>query len=205
MFKKTNFKKNISFIIFLFTISMGLVLPIFLFNENLIVITSPSMKPTLNIGDLIIKNDKDPNKIIANEKYGDILVLKGPQYFYLKGFNPIFWDNLPINTIIVHRAIDKKLINNTWYFLTKGDNNLFPDGAYRILNISVNNILVEINTSQGIYIPQSEILGVVAFKIPFIGYLNIYFISIVLIALFILFLYLFLKLLKYRIKIEKVI
>jgi len=163
------------------------------------------MKPTLNIGDLIIKQDKDPVAIRAHEKYGDILVLKGPQYFYSKGLSPLFWSNLPTNSIIVHRAIDKKIINNTYYFLTKGDYNLFPDGAYNVLNFSINNILVEINITQGIYVPQTEILGVVAFKIPFIGYLNIYFIPILIIALFILFIYFLLKILKYRIKIEKVV
>jgi signal peptidase I len=203
VFKKTNFKKDATFIISLFIISTALLLPFFLFKDNFIIISSPSMKPTLNIGDLIIKQDKDPIDIRAHEKYGDILVLKGPQYFYSKGFNPLFWNNLPINTIIVHRAIDKKIINNTYYFLTKGDNNLFPDGAYKILNTSKNNILVEINISKGIYIPQTEILGVVAFKIPFIGYLNIYFIPILIIALCILFVYFLLKILKYQIKIEK--
>lgn len=204
MSKKTNLKKNITFTLFFFIISAGIIFPIFFFSDDLVVITSPSMEPTLNVGDLIIKKNKNPTNIIANEYYGDILVLRGPQYFYYKGFHPLFWNNLPINTIIIHRAIDKKLINNTWFFLTKGDNNPFPDGAYNILNSSENHILIDINITYGIYVPETEVIGVVDFKIPFIGYINIYFIPIMVSIFGVIFLYLLLKCLNYRIKLEKV-
>lgn len=200
---KTTVTKNIVFFVFLFIFSGGITFSFILLRHNLIVITTPSMEPTLNIGDLAIKSTKDPAKINANENDGDILVLKGPQYFYQNGFDPLFWNNLPNNTIIVHRAIAKKSINNTWYFLTKGDNNLYPDGAYKILNSTRDSIILEINCSGGIYVPETEIVGIVAFKVPLIGYLNIYFKPIVVIFFILITIYVLLKAFNLKIKVEQ--
>lgn len=169
----------------------------------MIVITTPSMEPTLNIGDLVIKTNKDPDLIKVHEKEGDILIIRGPQYFYQNGFDPLFWNNLPNDTIIVHRAIAKKTINNTWYFLTKGDNNLYPDGAYKVINNSEDCKLIEINCSGGIYIPETEVLGVVVFNIPLIGYMNIYFKPIITILLILIAIVIILKVFNLRIKIER--
>ena len=71
------------------------------------------MEPTLNVGDLVIRGDKDPEDIKADEEDGDILILRGPDYFYDKGFDPVFWGNLEEGTPIIHRAVDKKkLVTN---------------------------------------------------------------------------------------------
>jgi len=201
--KKTKSKKNSLFLISLLIFSGSFIISFYLIRDNLIVITSPSMEPTLNIGDLTFKNEKDPDEINANENNGDILVLRGPQYFYQKGYNPIFWNNLPNNTLIIHRAIAKKIINNTWYFLTKGDNNLYPDGAYNLLNNSEEYKLIQINCSDGIYVPETEVLGIVVFKIPLIGFVNIYFKQIMLILFIIVGIYILLKIFNFEIKIKK--
>lgn len=201
--KKTKSKKNVLFLILLLIFSGSFIITFFLIKDNLIVITSPSMEPTLNVGDLTIRIQKNPNEINANKNNGDILVLKGPQYFYQKGFNPLFWNNLPNNTLIVHRAIDKKNINNTWYFLTKGDNNLYPDGAYNLLNSSEEYKLIQINCSGGIYVPETEVLGIVAFKIPLIGYFNIYFKPIMLILFIFIGVSILLKIFNLKIEIKK--
>ncbi|TFF98842.1 MAG: signal peptidase I [Promethearchaeota archaeon] len=201
--KKTKIIKNVFFLIFLLIFSIGTLLSFILLSNSLIVITSPSMRPTLNIGDLVLKTYKNPNEIHAGEENGDILVLKGPQYFYQKGFDPLFWNNLPNNTLIIHRAIAKKTINNTWYFLTKGDNSLFPDGAYNLINNSENYKLIEINNSEGIYVPETEILGIVAFKVPIVGYIKIYFEPIILSIFIMILIYIFLKIFNLKIKIER--
>lgn len=133
------------------------------------------MKPALNRGDLIIKGYKSSEKIIADNKKGDILITKGPQYYYKKGIDPFFFGYLANNTPIIHRAIDKKKIGDTWYFLTKGDNNLIPDGATKFLIKKEDYYLVECDIAKAIYIPESEILGIVKFIIPHIGYLGLYF------------------------------
>jgi signal peptidase I len=150
------------------------------------------MAPTLNYGDLVIMTNKNPENILADEDRGDIIIIRGPEYFYKSGFDPSFWNNLDNKTPIIHRAIDKKKINATWYFLSKGDNNIAPDGSYTYLNKSSNYYLIEVNFSDGIFIPENEIVGVVLFKIPFIGFLNIYFIpisSLIIILLIILFIF----------------
>jgi len=192
--------------LFLLTIIICLVIlfPFIIFKNSLFVITNNSMNPTLQMGDLIIKSEKIPEDIKADDKYGDILILKGPQYFYSQGFDPIFWNYLENNSLIIHRAIDKKKINNTWYFLTKGDNNLAPDGAYNIIDVTNDSYHIQINLTGGIYISESEILGIVLFKIPYIGYLKIYFIHIVVLILVLFFMMVILRIFKIKIKIERI-
>jgi signal peptidase len=80
----------------------------------LLAVASGSMRPTLNIGDLIIvqgfSNFNDINAVPAPE--GTIVVFHKPS-------DP--------DDLIVHRAISKVDNNGTWYFQTKGDNNPTPD------------------------------------------------------------------------------
>ncbi|MHA1294888.1 MAG: signal peptidase I [Promethearchaeota archaeon] len=197
-------RKNKRFFLKLLIVLIVILIPFMIFKDSIYIITSPSMTPTLNIGDVVIKCEKDPEDIKVGEKKGDILIIKGPQYFYDHGFDPIFWNYLENNTPIIHRAIDKKQINGIWYFLTKGDNNLVPDGGYRIINISENYILIEYNRSKVIYISETEILGVVIFKIPLIGYLNIFFPIILTLILIIFSCYAIFKKLGYEIRIIKI-
>ncbi|MBN1216742.1 MAG: hypothetical protein JXA99_15045 [Candidatus Lokiarchaeota archaeon] len=200
--KKTIIKKKgiLSVIIICFIV----LLPFLCFKNSLFVIMDKSMEPSLKIGDLVIKGEKSSEKIIADDINGDILIIKGPEYYYRKGLNPIFWNNLNNNTIIIHRAINKILINDTWLFLTKGDNNRAPDGAYEIINENNNSITIQINYTDGIYIPESEIIGIVSIKISFIGYFKIYFIHILITIIVIGIIVCILHILKYKIKIEKI-
>lgn len=161
------------------------------------------MEPSLKIGDLVIKSEKNPEEIVADDNNGDILIIKGPDYFYSKGFNPLFWNYLKNNTAIIHRAIDKKFINNSWFFLTKGDNNRAPDGAYEIINETNESIIIQINYTSGIYIPATEILGIVNIKIPFIGYLKLYFVHICITVIITMIIMSILRIFRYKIKIEK--
>ena len=124
------------------------------------------MCPTLNVGDIVIMGSKSPENIKACEQDGDILILRGPQYFYANGVDPIMWNNLAIDTPIIHRAIDKKKIKDKWYFKTKGDNSWAPDGCFKIKEKETDYITAEFNESEIIYVPESEVLGVVMKRIP---------------------------------------
>lgn len=76
---------------------------------------SPSMEPTLNIGDLLIlQGVADSEKVNAHPENGDIIVFRQPT-------NP--------DVFIVHRAIGKSqdLANGEYYLRTKGDNNSSAD------------------------------------------------------------------------------
>jgi len=204
MFKNFIQNKNFRFY-FKFSILIFLILlPFIIFRDDLYVITTNSMEPTLNVGDLVIKGYKSPEDIKADEEEGDILILKGPEYFYKKGFDPIFWGNLK-KTPIIHRAVDKKKIDGLWYFKTKGDNNLVADGGYRFINKTEDYkyMIVEYNDSNIIYICESEILGIVIFKIPYVGYLSILFPVILILIICIVIFYFILKIFKYEIKIVK--
>lgn len=158
--------------------------PIIIFNDSLYIVKGGSMEPNLYHGDLVIVMDKEPADIQAGNQDGDIVVIKGPEYYTDQGAEPDFWST-PNNTKIIHRVIDKKLINGTWYFLTKGDNNAMIDGSIRTIVKSEDYSIFEYNESNGVYITEDAILGVVIsdFKIPFIGYLQEYglLISIILI------------------------
>ncbi len=124
-------------------------------------ITTNSMYPTLKIGDIVVLRSKSPEDIKVGINKGDILILKGPQYFYSKGIDRMLFGNLPNDVPIIHRAIDKKNKDGKWFFKTKGDNSWFPDGSLTITEKTEDYISGELNFSNTIYIPESEVLGVV--------------------------------------------
>jgi len=194
------------FYLILITILILILLPFIFFKDRMFVITSQSMSPTLKVGDLVIRGDKEYKDIIADEEKGDILILRGPNYFYEQGFDPIFWGNLEEDTPIIHRAIDKKKVGDKWYFKTKGDNNLVADGGYQFINKTedYDYIVIKYNSSEVIYISEKEILGIVIFKIPYVGYIKIYFYFIFGLLIGIIIFYILLKLLNYEIKIIKI-
>ena len=165
--------KKSDYILFILIVVTFVLTPIIFFNESLYIIKGSSMEPNLYPGDLVIVIDKKPANIQVGYQNGDIVVIKGPEYHTDQGAEPDFWD-IPNNTRIIHRVIDKKLINGTWYFLTKGDNNVIFDGSIRTIFKSEDYSIFEYNESNGVYITQDAILGVVVFKIPFIGYLQEY-------------------------------
>jgi len=75
----------------------------------LLAVASGSMIPTLNVGDLIIiQGGLGGNDIVAENDMGDIIVFHKPN-------NP--------DDLIVHRAVEIKFINGTYYLTTKGDAN----------------------------------------------------------------------------------
>jgi len=69
------------------------------------IISSGSMTPTLQVGDVIVTVETSPNNI----KIGDIIQYSGE------------------NEIIAHRVVDIKQQGSTQYFITKGDDNNAPD------------------------------------------------------------------------------
>lgn len=69
-----------------------------------LAVSSGSMLPTLNVGDLIIVQKIDPSLINADPLRGDILV-------YKRG-----------NELIVHRAVKIELRKDGYYITTRGDN-----------------------------------------------------------------------------------
>ncbi|MDK2383325.1 MAG: signal peptidase I [Candidatus Korarchaeota archaeon] len=75
------------------------------------VVTSGSMRPTLEVGDLLIVVGADP----YNLKVGDIIVFRVP------------WSS----SLIVHRIIRIDMSMNGPVFYTKGDNNALPDPGFR--------------------------------------------------------------------------
>ena len=81
-------------------------------NHPLFAVASGSMKPTLQVGDLIVVQGLNASEINANYSNGDIIVFRKPT-------NP--------RDLIVHRAVEKKLDGDTWSFRTKGDNNSGAD------------------------------------------------------------------------------
>jgi len=197
--------KEILFSFKLILILIIILMPFLLFKENLYVITSNSMYPNLNIGDLIYVEKKNSSNIKVGFNEGDILVIQGPDYYYENGLNPFFFNYLLNNTPIIHRVVGKIQKNEKYYFLMKGDNNLLVDGAYKIINLSEDYgyFFIEYNESDAIYVSEDEVLGVFIFKIPYIGYLKIFFPYILILVISIIIILIWLKLTGYKIKIIK--
>lgn len=111
------------------------------------VVRGNSMYPLLREGDIIIIERKDPSEI----KIGDIVV-----YRSLRG------------GLIVHRVTEIIVVDETYYFKTKGDNNSLDDS---FLN----------EYESGLGINENRILGVAVklngstLKIPYIGSLVLLF------------------------------
>lgn len=135
--------------------------------DNLYIMKRNSMQPFLFYNDLIITEKKHASEI----QIGDIIVIRGPDYFYSEGFDPIFWNYYPNGSYIIHHVLDRKIINDSLFFMTGiMGNEEYIDGMFLIINKSVNYLLIEYNRSNVIYIPQTEILGVMVIRISFIGY-----------------------------------
>lgn len=112
----------------LFMLAMGTSSP-------LVVVTSYSMVPTLDRGDLLVLQARPPDQI----KVGDIIVFQDSE-----------WQT---SAPVVHRVIDIEVINGTYHYYTKGDANTHPDPYDRTYD---------------------EIIGVVVFKIPYVGHVSLF-------------------------------
>lgn len=102
------------------------------------VVVSGSMEPTYYRGDVIFIKKVDVQQL----QRGDIIV------FESRGGG----------TPIVHRITDIVEENGTLYFLTKGDNNPFPDSYYHPLK----------------GVPGSCVVGTPVLRIPKVGWISIY-------------------------------
>ena len=120
------------------------ILRVSLKTENpLVVVISDSMEPTIDIGDMLVIQGKNP----ADIENGTIILYDS------RGL----WPNFYVPEPIVHRVVEKYYNNSDekWYFITKGDNNTNTDPP----------------GSSGIEIPVPEdrVIGVVKLIIPKIG------------------------------------
>lgn len=119
----------------------------------LLPIDAGSMKPTLNIGDLIVVQGLlDASEIKVGEKpEGDIIVFRKPS-------NP--------DELLVQRAINKTPIDGVWYFRTQEDNASSPYTCSK-------GQKVEDTWEEG-YFHQKFLIGKVVGKIPYLGYIPMY-------------------------------
>ncbi|MFP4402170.1 MAG: signal peptidase I [Candidatus Nanoarchaeia archaeon] len=102
----------------------------------------------MNRGDVIIVYGKDPSNI----NVGDIVLFKGQDKVQLPNGEEesrFYLDYGPI----IHRVVEKKFENDTYYFTTKGDNN--P----QVISYEKN-------------IPQEDIIGVAVIRVPYLGLIN---------------------------------
>ena len=164
LLKKTNMLLIFSIILFL-----GLITSIAL-NEDIFFMESNSMSPTFYKDDILIRKNVDPENIFVN----DIVIISSPKYYYEQGFDPIFWKFYPNSSYLVHRIVEKKKINNTWFFITQGDQLKWkPDGLFKTIEKigDYDYFKFELNKSNQVLITQEAIIGVVQSKIPIVGFL----------------------------------
>jgi signal peptidase I len=115
----------------------------------LLTVATGSMEPTLNVGDLIIVHGvSNFSEIYAHPGNGDIIVF----HVHMSG-GPNLQPGKP-DELIVHRAINKTLINDTWYFTTEGDANHGVPDPGSILSGPV---------------PEYYVVGKVVGSVPYVG------------------------------------
>lgn len=104
------------------------------------VVVSQSMVPKLGVGDFIIVSQiQDFDDVDAGPPpEGDILV------FVRGGYRDEY---------IVHRAVERHLEDGQWSYVTKGDNNRFPDPQP---------------------VAESQVVGKVEGRIPILGYFSLF-------------------------------
>ncbi|TFF63526.1 MAG: hypothetical protein EU521_01300, partial [Promethearchaeota archaeon] len=73
MSNKKQFSRDLKFIVELILINLMILIPFIVIKDSLYVITSPSMSPTINVGDIVVMGNKNPDEIKASERNGDIL------------------------------------------------------------------------------------------------------------------------------------
>lgn len=138
----------IGFIVFTQVAYVGLQL---IFNTEIpiAVVSSGSMYPRLNIGDLIFIRGVDPAEIVAGPPpEGDIIVFDPPYPSYEQW---LFWR---VRVPWVHRVIEKRVGDDGhYYFRTKGDNNLYPDNFW---------------------VRDTNVYGKVFYQVPYVGYIRLW-------------------------------
>ena len=114
----------------------------------IVVVTSPSMSPNINTGDLVFIRGIDPAFIqngTEEDKNGDVIL------FNAQGL----WIGAP-SIPVIHRVVNKRNNSGVWEFLTKGDANTYRDGY-----------------PAEAWVSESRIFGVVVGMIPAIGWVKI--------------------------------
>lgn len=114
----------------------------------IVVVTSPSMSPNINTGDLLFLRGIDPAAIrngTEEDKNGDVIL------FDARGL----WAGAP-SIPVVHRVVNKRNNSGVWEFLTKGDANSYRDGY-----------------PAEAWVSEDKIFGVVIGGIPYIGWVKI--------------------------------
>ena len=152
--KEKGSKNKKRIILAVFTISIAffgsfflfLILQITLNTETpVVVVESGSMETLISRGDLLIIRGIPASDI----RNGTIEDMDGDIIvFDAQGV----WSNPPAEPI-VHRVVDKKFEAGIWQFRTKGDANPIVDEGW---------------------VPEDNILGIVVFKIPLIGWVKIF-------------------------------
>jgi signal peptidase len=138
LFRKNPTARVILLIIILFAATYGSVevLRLVLRAESpLMVVSSGSMIPTLNVGDIIIARGVDPRTVTV----GTIIIFHSP-YEY----------DMPI----VHRVVAVDNQGNAIFFETKGDNNPGPDGW----RVPAQNLM-------GIYVAKIPYVGLLSLEL----------------------------------------
>jgi len=121
-------------------------------NLPIAAVESGSMEPTIPTGSLLfIQRASGANIVAGSPPTGDVVIYFFPNekitdYILFTVYDPIPWS---------HRVIQKTQINGTYYFLTKGDANMFPDQSQNM---------------PATWVPEERIIGKVTFFIPYLGF-----------------------------------
>ena len=159
-------KYLICILVFLFLILTTSIM----LNKDTYFMNNNSMAPSFYKDDILIRENVAPAEISVK----DVVIIRSPKYYYEQGFDPIFWNFYPNNSYLIHRIVEKRKINDTWFFVTQGDQSQWrPDGIFKTITKigNYNYFKFELNKTNRVLIPEEAILGVIEVKIPLVGLL----------------------------------
>ncbi len=125
-----------------------------------VVVDGRSMLPTLQSGDIVFIVRVPPSKI----NVGDVIVYRFTGNFYGIYLN---------NALIIHRVIYKYYHDGILCFVTKGDNNPFPDPGYPSICGYVNINGTEVGGTPYYFVLGEVVGGSRPLAIPYIGGLTL--------------------------------
>ncbi|WP_457558179.1 signal peptidase I [Candidatus Harpocratesius sp.] len=137
--------------------AMGLVKLALHTDYPLVVVTSESMLPDIEVGDLLVVKGVDPSEIIPGDhenRTGSIII------YDTHGI----WGEDAISEPVVHRVVGRyfNTTENRYYFITQGDNNFDTDPPGMA------------NGKSEIPVPEDNVLGVVIYQIPKVGKIKMF-------------------------------
>lgn len=171
------------------------ILPAILNTQSpMVIVSSCSQEPHLNIGDVLIIQGTDTESVEAPtiqpkegteysyDEYSESLIVNGEQIHKNQSNDIVVYFTHPQGTQVIHRALVKLNTTRETYLLTQGDANEIPDQITRQPINGQRKLCLEENPTQCISTAINDEMLVgrkVGWRIPLLGHVKLFFCDII--------------------------